>query len=132
MRVVYFSITGQTRFFIKKLNLEQEPVEITENYPDIEMDEPFILLVPTYAEEFPDGKRSQDIMDPVFEFMETDNNAKLCKGVIGSGNRNFGPLYIITAHEISEKYNVPILYDYEMNGTPVDVQYVKALIDTTK
>lgn len=99
MQIVFFSLTGQTRFFIQKLKLEKEPIEITADYPDIEMSEPFILLIPTYAEHIGNKTISQDILDPVFEFMETVKNSTLCFGLIGSGDKNFGDLFAFTSQQ---------------------------------
>lgn len=127
MKVVYFSVTGQTRRFINKLQAV-EAIEITPDQPDIEMTEPFILITPSYAEETPTVQHSQDVMDPVFEFMAWGLNAAFCKGIIGTGNKNFAGIYIYTAKEISAKYQIPILYDFEFNGTPTDVAYVERLL----
>ncbi|MCL2676655.1 MAG: class Ib ribonucleoside-diphosphate reductase assembly flavoprotein NrdI [Streptococcaceae bacterium] len=119
MKLVYFSITGQTRRFAKKTSLEQ--VEIFAGESGFNMDESFILLTPAYAE---NGK-SQEVMDPVFDFMAYANNAKHCTGIIGTGNRNFAELYIFTAKELSSLYQIPVLYDFEFSGTPSDVQAVE-------
>ncbi len=128
MKVVYFSVTGQTRMFLQKANLLSDAIEITENYPDIEMKEPYVLFVPSYAEERNEIMKSQDIVYPVFEFLEVTDNVNLCRGIIGSGNRNFAQLYLGTAKELSEKYGLDILYDYEMNGTSIDVSNVKDIL----
>ena len=128
MKVVYFSVTGQTRMFLQKSNLLSDAIEITENYPDIEMKEPYVLFVPSYAEEHNGIMKSQDIVYPVFEFLDVTGNVNLCKGIIGSGNRNFAQLYIGTAKELSEKYGLDILYDYEMNGTSTDVSNVQDIL----
>ena len=72
--------------------------------------------------------KSQDIVYPVFEFLEVPGNVDLCRGIIGSGNRNFAQLYLGTAKELSEKYDLDILYDYEMNGTSVDVEAVHDIL----
>lgn len=55
-------------------------------------------------------------------------NAAFCKGIIGTGNKNFAGIYIYTAKELSAKYQIPILYDFEFNGTPKDVEFVQTLI----
>lgn len=114
--------------FLKKSNLLSDAIEITENYPDIEMSEPYVLFVPSYAEEHNGMMKSQDIVDPVFEFLEVKGNLELCKGIIGSGNRNFAQLYLGTAKELSEKYDLDILYGYEMNGTSIDVSNVQDIL----
>ena len=35
---------------------------------------------------------------------------------------------IFTAKELSARHQIPILYDFEFNGTPSDVAYVEKLI----
>ena len=54
-------------------------------------------------------------------FMAYNDNYKHCLGIIGTGNRNFAGIYIFTAKELSAKYQIPLLYDFEFNGTPADV-----------
>ncbi|GAB2026021.1 class Ib ribonucleoside-diphosphate reductase assembly flavoprotein NrdI [Lactovum odontotermitis] len=130
MKIVYFSITGQTRRFVKKLDMPNETfVEITSDFPDVEMTQPFILITPSYAEETPSVQHSQEVMAPVFEFMAAGINAALCKGIIGTGNRNFAGIYIFTAKELSAKYQIPVIYDFEMSGTPTDVTAVRKIVD---
>ena len=131
MKIVYFSLTGQTRRFVNKLKAQLpdlQTAEITADEPDFELTEPFLLLTPSYAEETPTVQHSQDVVDPVFEFMAWGLNAAFCRGIIGSGNKNFAGIYIYTAKELSAKYQVPILYDFEFNGTPTDVEAVVAII----
>ena len=89
------------------------------------MDEPFLLITPSYAEESPTVSKSIEVMDPVFDFMALSDNAKLCRGIIGTGNRNFAGIYIFTAKELSAKHQIPIVYDFEFNGTPTDVEAVE-------
>lgn len=124
MKLAYFSVTGQTRRFVSKTNLPN--VEISPD-DDIEMNEPFLLITPSYAEESPTVSKSIDVMDPVFDFMAYNDNYKHCLGIIGTGNRNFAGIYIFTAKELSAKYQIPLLYDFEFNGTPADVAAVEKL-----
>lgn len=125
MKLIYFSITGQTRRFANKTNLNHE--EILPNDPEFEVNEDFLLVVPSYADETPGAERSMDIMDPVFEFMAYADNARYCKGIIGTGNRNFAFLYIFTAKQLSAQFQIPIVYDFEFNGTPSDVSAVEEI-----
>ena len=118
MKIVYFSVTGQTRRFIKKLNYPNT-YEINATTPMQEVGEPFILIVPTYDAE---------ITEAVDDFLSLSTNQPFFKGVIGSGNRNFAELFIFTAKDIAKKYNVPLLYAFEFNGTPVDVENVKKVV----
>ncbi|QDK71361.1 class Ib ribonucleoside-diphosphate reductase assembly flavoprotein NrdI [Lactococcus protaetiae] len=124
MKLVYFSLTGQTRRFVSKTDLPHEEILADS---DLEMNEDFILITPSYAEESPTVSKSIEVMDPVFDFMAYNDNYKFCRGIIGTGNRNFAGIYIFTAKEISAKYQIPILYDFEFNGTPSDVEMVEKL-----
>ena len=90
MKLAYFSVTGQTRRFVSKTDLPN--VEITPD-DDVEMDEPFLLITPSYAEESPTVSKSIDVMDSVFDFMAYNDNYKHCRGIIGTGNRNFTGIY---------------------------------------
>ena len=65
MKVVYFSVTGQTKRFAAKLNA-YETLEIDPT-ADLVMKEPYVLVVPTYEAEF---------IAPVFDFLETGENQK--------------------------------------------------------
>lgn len=120
--IVYFSITGQTRRFIKKLEINQElTYEMNEKRDPIELNTPYILIVPTYDE---------PMTQVANNFIEFRSNRENLKGVIGSGNRNFGDLFVFTAKDIAKDYNVPLLYSYEFNGTLEDVENVKKVVSS--
>lgn len=80
--------------------------------PEIEVGEPFVLIVPTYE---------KDITEPVTDFLYYGNNQELLQGVAGTGNRNFAELFVFTAKDIAMEFNVPLLYTFEFNGTTKDV-----------
>lgn len=113
MKVVYFTVTGQTRRFVKKLAVS-DPYEIDGIDPEHEVNEPFVLIVPSYSD--------PAITEPVDEFLGYGTNSKNLKGIVGNGNRNFAELFIITAKELAHKYQKPIIYAFEFNGTPRDVE----------
>ena len=46
-------------------------------------------------------------------------------GVIGAGNRNFGPYFAQAGRIIADKCNVPLLYCIELAGTQEDVTIVR-------
>lgn len=119
MKIIFFSVTGQTRRFIKKLGTNADAIEIDPVAPFFEANEPFVLIVPTYEDE---------ITYPVTEFLEYGNNAAQLKGIVGTGNRNFAELFIFTAKNLSQKFNVPIIYAFEFNGTPKDVEKFKEAV----
>ncbi|MFV0556154.1 MAG: ribonucleotide reductase stimulatory protein [Lactovum sp.] len=114
MKIAYFSVTGQTRRFIDKISLPA--VEILPDDPMIEMEGPFILIVPTYE---------RAVTDPVWEFMNWAGNSTYCRGIVGGGNRNFAGLFIYTANDLAIDFNSEVLYGFEFNGTDKDVAWVK-------
>ena len=120
MKIAYFSVTGQTRRFIKKLAWSADDVyeiDPTSDYP--EFDEPFVLITPTYED---------NITEPVRDFLDTGHNANYLKGIVGTGNRNFAQLFIFTARDLARDYQVPIIYAFEFNGTPKDVANFKKAV----
>jgi len=59
---------------------------------------------------------------PIVRFLQTGNNQSLCKGIIGSGNMNLGPEFLITPKRISREFNLPIVAGFEIGGTHKDVE----------
>lgn len=118
MKIVYFSVTGQTRRFIKKLDLPAYEIEPAN--PFFEINEPFILIVPTYDKE---------ITEVVNDFLDYKSNREQIQGVAGGGNRNFAELFIYTANDIARDYNVPMLFAFEFSGTNEDVESFKKVVN---
>lgn len=117
IKLVYFSLTGQTRRFIKKLDLPA--YEIKPGAPLEELKEPYILVVPTYE---------PDVLEVVDDFLEYKTNADYIKGVAGGGNRNFADLFIYTAKNIAKDYHVPLVFSFEFNGTDEDVKNFRKVV----
>ncbi|WP_162897982.1 class Ib ribonucleoside-diphosphate reductase assembly flavoprotein NrdI [Companilactobacillus formosensis] len=118
MNLAYYSITGQTKRFVDKLGIDG--YEITDADPFYKMDRSFILIVPSYDD---------DMMDPVIDFLQYEDNAKNCVGVAGGGNRNFNTLYNHTAKDIAAALNVPVVFEFEFNGTTKDVENFKKVVN---
>lgn len=118
MNIYYLSITGNVKRFVGKLS--NQSIEINPTNPYISVDKPYIIIAPTYDIE---------VTEVINEFIEHGNNLKHLKGVIGSGNLNFADLYIFTAKDLSQKYNVPLLHQFEMSGTEDDVNKVKHILE---
>lgn len=108
------SMTGQTRKFIKKLNMDS--LEITLNNAFQPIDEPYVIVVPTYEIE------ATSIIN---DFIETGVNRQYLRGVAGGGNRNFNTLFCFTAKDLCEKYDVPLLHLFEFQGSAHDVEIFK-------
>lgn len=119
MNVIYFSnVTGNTERFIEKLDLDCSVgrIPIKGEYLG-DVDEPYILITPTYNE--------RGVPIQVMKFLNKADNRRNLQGVIASGNRNFGKDFAIAGRAISRKCEVPLLYVFEIMGTPEDVQQVK-------
>lgn len=117
MRIVYYSLTGQIRRFIKKTEITA--IEITNQNPQFELDEEYILVAPSY---------DADVIQPLYDFINYKNNSSLIKAVVGSGNRNFGENFAMTAKSIAKEYNIPLVFTFEFNGTSQDVENFKKVV----
>mgnify|MGYP001748536166 CR=1 FL=1 len=49
VKVVYLSLTGKTRQFVKKLDWDF--IEISKKNSTVQMEEPYIVITPTYGEQ---------------------------------------------------------------------------------
>lgn len=117
MKLVFFSLTGQTRRFVNKLDLPAYEIDATN--PFYEINEPFILIVPTYDIE---------VTEVVNDFIEHKSNQDNMLGVAGGGNLNFADLFVFTAKDIARDYNIPLLYSFEFSGTDEDVKKFKKVV----
>lgn len=115
-KVVYFSQTGQTKNFVNKISTT-EIIEITTKDFEVEVSEPFILVMPSY-----ETNVHPIVIDTAADFLETADNLTHCKGLFGGGNRNFAELFCITAKTLSQEYNLPLLHEFEFQGSPFDVK----------
>jgi protein involved in ribonucleotide reduction len=113
--LVYFSsVTENTSRFIQKLDVPAVRIPLkTAEAAEFTVDEDFVLVTPTYA----DGR----VPPQVVKFLNLEQNRVRCKGVIGSGNRNFFEDFAKAGDIISAKLQVPLLYQFELAGTPEDV-----------
>ncbi|QTJ38859.1 ribonucleotide reductase stimulatory protein NrdI [Dolosigranulum pigrum] len=118
MKIVYITLTGQTRKFVNKLDMET--IELSPIDPFIEINEPFIIVAPTYE------KEATEIL---WEFLDTGENKRYFQGVAGGGNRNFNELFVFTAKDLARDYDVPLLLAFEFQGSPRDVKALKDKIN---
>lgn len=118
--IVYFSKTSEnTKRFVEKLDLPAIRIPLKwEGEEPFTVARPYVLVVPTYG----GNKESKQIPEQVVTFLNLKGNRDLLRGVIGTGNTNFGETYCKAAELISAKIGVPLLYKVEILGTPDDVQ----------
>ena len=120
--LVYFSSTSEnTHRFVGKLGFRSARIPLRPKEAPLAVDEEYVLLVPTYG----GGSVKGAVPKQVIAFLNNPDNRALCRGVIASGNTNFGQAYCLAGDIIASKLGVPFLYRYELLGTPTDVARVK-------
>jgi len=125
--LVYFSnYSENTKRFVEKLTNAGIRIPIKPgDARDIVMANEYILVVPTYG----GGNESPAIPKSVKVFLNNPENRTLLRGVIGTGNTNFGEHYCKAAYMISAKTGVPVIAKVELLGTPEDVLKVKERLE---
>src|ERR1700676_5709380 len=127
--LVYFSsVSENTHRFVEKLGLPAIRIPL---HGRIEVDEPFVLVLPTYG----GGRATPDINDggyvpkQVIAFLNNEHNRSLIRGVIAAGNNNFGAEFAYAGNVIARKCDVPYLYRFELMVPLVDVCVNSAGLD---
>ena len=123
--LVYFSSTsGNTARFIEKLGLPAMRIPLLAVDPAIVVDEPFVLVTPTYGGGQGRGVEKGAVPKQVIRFLNDEKHRSLIRGVISAGNTNFGEHFCVAGDIISRKCHVPHLYRLEIYGTQDDVARV--------
>lgn len=123
--LVYFSsVSGNTARFIEKLGMPALRIPLHPTDPPLVVDEPFVLVTPTYGGGQGRGEEKGAVPKQVIRFLNDERNRNLIRGVISAGNTNFGAAYCLAGEVISRKCTVPHLYRLELFGTPEDVDRV--------
>ena len=123
--LVYFSSVSQnTARFIEKLGLRAERIPLFASEPMLLVDEPFVLVTPTYGGGQGRGEERGAVPKQVIRFLNVEQNRTLIRGVIAAGNTNFGDAFCAAGDIISRKCHVPHLYRRELFGTSEDVTRV--------
>lgn len=127
MLVVYFSsATENTKRFVEKLGLPSQRIPLRRNDPELNVDEPYVLICPTYGGGVSvSGGNSRPVPGQVVRFLNNEGNRSLIRGVIAAGNSNFGADYCLAGKVIADKCKVPYLYRFELMGSAEDVAHVR-------
>lgn len=112
MIVYHSSASRNTERFVARLGLPAQRVDAVPHSK-------FILITPTYADAY--GKHA--VPKPVIHFLN-QHRGLMC-GVIGTGNRSFGPTFALGGIIIAAKCGVPLLHRMELAGTEADDEIVK-------
>lgn len=109
--LVYFSnVSENTHRFVNRMALRAYRIPLK---GDLIVTEPYVLITPTYG-------NHGEVPKQTANFLNDLNNRNLLCGVIGSGNQNFGVNFAMAAEIISKKCQIPLLYKFELSGTPID------------
>lgn len=127
VRLVYFSsVSENTHKFVQKLG---QPAIRIPLHGRIEVQEPYVLILPTYGGGRANGPDPEDgsyVPKQVISFLNNEHNRSLLRGVIAAGNTNFGAEFCYAGDVVSRKCGVPYLYRFELMGTVDDVEAVRA------
>lgn len=124
--VVYFSSASRnTERFVEQCDFPSHGVDVR-RIPlvpaddPLHVDAPYILIVPTYG----GGDARKAVPPQVKRFLNDQVNRSWIRGVIASGNTNFGEAYAAAGPIIAAKCHVPLMYRFELMGTARDVATV--------
>lgn len=125
--LVYFSSASEnTARFVAGCRLQDEGINVYRiplraAAPALNVREPYVIMVPTYG----GGVAKKAVPIQVKRFLNDPANREWIRGVIASGNTNFGEAYCAAGDIIAAKCKVPYLYRYELMGTPEDTAAVR-------
>ncbi|WGW10811.1 class Ib ribonucleoside-diphosphate reductase assembly flavoprotein NrdI [Saxibacter everestensis] len=125
MSLIYFSsVSANTHRFVTKLGRDARRLPLFTKEETLDAGDPFVLVTPTYG-----GVQGGSVPKQVIKFLNQERNRSLIRGVIGSGNTNFGAEYCKAADIIAAKCRVPRLYRFELMGTDEDLRIVDQGLD---
>lgn len=118
MKIAFLSLSGNVRDFVERVGMES--VEINYSNPFASIDEPYIVIAPSYDEE---------VTEVISQFVEHENNQQHLVGFVGSGNLNFDNSYCFCAVDLSKKFAKPLIMKFELSGTEHDVLKFKEEVE---
>lgn len=139
IKIIYISLSGNTKNFVERLS---EHIEATNdivveslNVKDLKgttfsVTEPFVSFLPSYLNGG-NGIETGDkevLTTRLGDFIASHDNFKFCYGIIGSGNRNFGNQFCLSAKQYTERFDFPLIDVFEIRGTHSDVKRIANLI----
>ena len=122
MKIIVLSLTGNCKRFVDMCKIPEEDVIDLWDI-DYEVDFDYILITPTIG--------VGDVPEAVAEFLII--NRKHLKGVVGSGNKNWGKRFANASETISKEYNVPLLMKIELHGNTKDlIKFKKIYLESVE
>ena len=120
MKIVYFSnTTGLTDKLIHRIGAAELSVRIPIAGVPPTMDEEYILVTTSHL------TQNRVIPEQVVNFLKTGDNAKLMRGVAGTGSKNFGKMFCVAVHQIARLFNVPVVFTAELFGSVPEVNQIR-------
>ncbi|MBZ6003334.1 class Ib ribonucleoside-diphosphate reductase assembly flavoprotein NrdI [Leuconostoc gelidum subsp. aenigmaticum] len=137
INVLYTSTEGNTQSFVEKLQvvaekngdiLEARMIGDETEYAN--ETEPYVAVVPTYLTGGTGiGPEVTEIFTSALgDYLSFGRNSQYLKGIIGSGNRNFNVQFNLTALRYADKFNVPMIFAFELRGSMFDAEKAYNLI----
>jgi protein involved in ribonucleotide reduction len=124
--LVYFSsVSGNTHRFVESLGRPASRIPIYARDEKLKATAPYVLVLPTYG----GGNGAGAVPKQVIHFLNEEGNRSLIRGVIAAGNTNFGEAYCLAGDIVARKCRVPLLYRFEVFGTPDDREAVQIGLD---
>lgn len=124
--LVYFSsVSGNTRRFVESLDRPASRIPIYAREERLSASRPYVLVLPTYG----GGGQGGAVPKQVIQFLNDETNRSHIRGVIAAGNTNFGEAYCLAGDIVARKCKVPLLYRFEVFGTPDDREAVQIGLD---
>jgi protein involved in ribonucleotide reduction len=125
--LVYFSsVSGNTRRFVESLGRPASRIPLHAREEKLKATRPYVLVLPTYG----GGNGHGAVPKQVIQFLNDEENRSLIRGVIAAGNTNFGEAYCLAGDIVARKTGAPLLYRFEVFGTPDDREAVQIGLDT--
>jgi len=121
----YSSASGLVRSFAERLDRPVRDLSVRE-VRQSEADGPWVLLTPSYKT---GNARNDTIPEAVRRFLRSPVNRRRMVGVVGSGNRNFGRYYQDAARDVARRSGRPVLFEFEIAGTPWDVAECRRILE---
>lgn len=125
--LIYFSsVSENTKRFVDKLGLASVRIPLsTDEAAEFVHDRDSVLVTPTYG----GGNEGGAVPKQVIKFLNNPDNRKHVKAVIAGGNTNFGTHFCLAGEIIANKLGVPLIYRFEITGTPEDVIEAKERVE---
>ena len=116
MKINVYSLNGNCKRIVDICEIPEEDVIYLQDI-DYDVNFDYILITPTFG--------FGEVPVAVSKFLK--ENYKYLKGVVGSGNKNWGERFANAAEIISSEYNIPLLMKIELHGNKKDISDFKKI-----